>query len=311
MNSLRASGLVLAAGLGTRISALSRHRPKPLLPVGLTTPLAHATAQLRSAGVDRVVANAAHLAHQIERAGKPCGVEVVVERDGPLGTAGGIAACRDALGLSDAAPPDAIVAWNGDIFATVDVRALLAPLADDPRTLAALAVFGVTEPGVGNVGLDDDDRVVRIRARSFGKETKSAFFAAIHALSSMLARTAPARGDVFDEVYFPAMARGEVVRAIAIDAGSSTRVPWHDIGDLASYLAANLAQIDGKSLVAADAIVARDAHLDRVVVGAGARVARGVVLRECIVWPAAHVGRSVARGVVVDDATIVRLDPQS
>ena len=60
--------LLLCAGLGTRLRPLTEERPKPLVPV-LDRPLAaFAIDHLAAAGVRRVVANAHHLAEQIEPA---------------------------------------------------------------------------------------------------------------------------------------------------------------------------------------------------------------------------------------------------
>src|SRR5687768_14657188 len=124
------AGFVLAAGLGTRIHALSRNTPKPLLPVGLSTPFDRAVDALRAGGVERVVANASHLAHAIVERGRARDVAVVVEEDGPFGTAGGLANAR----------LDGDVAiWNGDIVADIDVRALVDAL---PGAGAVLAVRG-------------------------------------------------------------------------------------------------------------------------------------------------------------------------
>src|SRR5437868_650518 len=120
----------------TRIAQLSALRPKPLLPVGLTTPLALAVSALRAGGATVVAANASHLAQQLVDAGRVLSIDVVTEIDGPLGTAGGLSAVRDRL---DA---DFVAIWNGDIVADVDVRALRARLgAGRDDAVAALAVF--------------------------------------------------------------------------------------------------------------------------------------------------------------------------
>ncbi|MEO7095938.1 MAG: NTP transferase domain-containing protein, partial [Polyangiales bacterium] len=71
------AAIVLAAGQGTRIAELSARRPKPLLPLGLTTPLARAVAGLRAAGIAHIVVNASHRAADVFAAGRGLAVSVV------------------------------------------------------------------------------------------------------------------------------------------------------------------------------------------------------------------------------------------
>lgn len=284
---------MLAAGLGTRIGRLSRFRPKPLLPVGATTPLDHAVAKLRAAGARRVVANAAHLAEQVVARGAALGIEVVVER-APSGTAGGLAAAGDRF---DGAGRVAV--WNGDILADVDVRALIAALDAHPGALAALAVHDLGAPGHGNLGVAADGRVVRLRKQSFpalGDEVHGALFSAVHVLARPLVDRAPAEGCLVGDVYLPALAEGAELRAVTWSGA------WHDIGDPASYLAANLAQLDARrAWVLECASVAATVVLDASVVGAGAHVVGEGVLREVVVWPGATIAAPRTRAIAAFD----------
>ncbi len=293
MASVPLAGFVLAAGLGTRIGALSRRRPKPLLPVGLETPLSLAVSALRAGGAQTVVANASHLAEQVVDAGRRLEIDVVVERDGPLGTAGGLAAARPRL---DA---DAVAIWTGDIVADLDVAALHAAL--EGPALAALAVRDLRAPGQGNVGLDEDGRVVRLRDRSFGRETRGASFAAVHVVSREIVARAPSRGCLVGDVYLPLLEAGARLVAVPTDGR------WHDIGDVPSYLAANLATIDEreKGLVGRGAVVAPGIELDRAVLGEAARVDGAGLVREAVVWPGVRATAPLARAIVVADAEIV------
>ena len=52
--------LILAAGLGTRLGALSDERPKPLLPVCDIPLIRYAVALLRGAGIDEIAVNLHH-----------------------------------------------------------------------------------------------------------------------------------------------------------------------------------------------------------------------------------------------------------
>jgi len=59
-------GMILAAGLGTRLRPLTSYLPKPLLPVDGVTLLDRAATALSEAGVTRIAVNAHHRADRIE-----------------------------------------------------------------------------------------------------------------------------------------------------------------------------------------------------------------------------------------------------
>jgi mannose-1-phosphate guanylyltransferase len=298
---------ILAAGFGTRISALSRLRPKPLLPLGSTTPLARAVERLRAAGAGRIVANAAHLSEQIVAAGGVLGIEVVVE-GAPSGTAGGLAAARGRLRA------DRVAVWNGDIVADLDVGALVRAL-DEPHVAgparAALAVHDRRTPGHGNVGVAADGRIVRLRGVSFpalGEEAYGALFSAVHVLDRGLVERAPREGCLVGDLYLPALAEGAFLRAVPWDGA------WHDIGDVGSYLAANLALLDARAgagahpaLAFAGASIAPGVELRRSIVGAGACVEGDGVLEEVVVWPGAQARAPLSRAIVVGDGAVVEV----
>lgn len=275
------AGFVLAAGLGTRIGALSRLRPKPLLPIGASTAFERAVAALRAGGASRVFANASHLAEQVVARGHALNVAVSVEQGGPFGTAGGLShAAIDA---------DAVAIWNGDIVARIDVAPLAAALRND-NAAAVLAVRA--GEGRGNVGIGDDGAIVRLRERSFGREVRSAFFAAVQVLDRELVAAAPSRGCLVGDLLIPYLERG--ARLMAVD----TSGPWHDVGDLRSYLAANLAE----PVVLGD--VEPAVRVERSVVGEGARVSGAGLLDRVVVWPHARAIAPLSCAVVTESSVV-------
>lgn len=87
-------GMILAAGLGTRLRPLTDRTPKPLIPVGGVPMIAYPLALLRAAGIREVVINLHHLGGQIREAlgdGSACGMSIVYSEEDPiLDTGGGI-----------------------------------------------------------------------------------------------------------------------------------------------------------------------------------------------------------------------------
>ena len=111
-------GMVLAAGLGTRMRAVSETIPKPLVPLAGKPLIAHALESLERAGATEVVVNTHHLAAQIESfladyAARPGAPRIRVSREEErLETGGGV---RQALG------------WlGGDAFYVLNSDAVIA-----------------------------------------------------------------------------------------------------------------------------------------------------------------------------------------
>jgi mannose-1-phosphate guanylyltransferase len=267
--------MVLAAGLGTRLRPLTDLLAKPLVPVGDRPAIAHVIEHLRGAGVERIVVNAHHRASDVRAfaEGLPFEVQVSEEAD-LLGTAGGIARAARLLGDGD------VLVWNGDILAPVDVEAVVAKHVGE-----ATLVVQAMPLGQGPVGLDAEGRVVRLRKESFGEEATGGQFLGVSVLSAELRKRMPTKGGLVEDLLVPALARGAAVRA-HLFAG-----PWHDIGSVRSYLAANAAWLRTRGLDAwtgPGARVAPGVRLERTVVGAGAVVEGSGVLAGCVVWPGAR-----------------------
>jgi mannose-1-phosphate guanylyltransferase len=283
--------MILAAGLGTRLSPLTGELPKPLVPVGDRPALAHVAARLAAAGIGEAVLNTHHLAAAFtpERlAALPLALRVIHEPS-LLGTGGGLANAATLLGDGD------VVVWNGDILADVDVGALVAA----HRASGALATLVVTPrpAGEGTVGLGAGGRVVRLRGERFGDELAGGDFLGIHVLAPELRARLPAPGCILDDGYRPALRRGGFVGTFAV------RGPWDDIGTLASYLAANarwLARTGRDAYVHESARVAAGVDTRGSVIGAGATVTGAGAVRGSVVWPGACLEvKAPLEGVVV------------
>jgi dTDP-glucose pyrophosphorylase len=115
--------LLMAGGLGTRLSPLTNNCPKPLLKVGESPLLEIALKNFAEAGFKRFYISTHYMPEKIQQYfgdGKQWGVDITyVHEDSPLGTAG-------ALGLlpkSDIV--DDLIIMNGDILTNIDFNKLL------------------------------------------------------------------------------------------------------------------------------------------------------------------------------------------
>ena len=103
--------------------------------------------------------------------------------------------------------------------------------------------------------------------------------------------------------------RAEGARLIAHEIAGA----WHDIGDLDSYLRANLDLLAGRaSLVHETASVDERLVLDSVIVGERGRLRRGEAaagdeVRRVVVWPGASIAGPLENAIVVGSDRVIHV----
>ncbi len=288
--------MVLAAGFGTRLRPLTDERPKPLCPIGDRPQIDHVILRLAAAGVPRVVVNVFHLAEAYDdawRGAQPIPVSVVRETGTILGTAGGVANAAGAIGDGEC------LVYNGDILSGVDVAAVVA----EHRLSGAAATLVVKRSPGGRVGVGPDGHITRLRDVRHGVESWGAEYLGIAVLGAAIRARLPREGCLVGDVLIPAMREGVALGVFAFEGG------YADTGSLDEYLEANLAWLGERtSWVGEGAQVAPGVELDRVVVGAGARVEGSGRLERCVVWPNATARAPLARAIVTS-RTVVSVPP--
>jgi MurNAc alpha-1-phosphate uridylyltransferase len=131
--------MILCAGRGTRMGALTDARPKPMLPVAGRPLIDHALARAGEGGARRIVVNLHHLGAQI-RAHLAGRADVSFSEEAELlETGGGLVAARPLLGEAPFYALNADAIWTGS--------APLAPLAAawDPARMDALLLMVARE----------------------------------------------------------------------------------------------------------------------------------------------------------------------
>lgn len=235
-------GVVLAAGLGTRLRPLTDIRPKALCPVNNVPLVDWALERVRTVAQD-VAVNVHAGRAQMEEHLAGAGVQVSVEADAPLGTAGALGRLRDWI----AGRP--VLVGNADAWHCLDVRALVDGWdGDRPRLLV------VHDPARGDFG----------PWRYVGSTLLPwRIVAGLEASPSGL----------HDRVWMPALANGtlELVEAEG---------EFFDCGTPPDYLAANLCASGGESVVGEGAVV--EGELVRSVVWPGGVVGKDERLVESI-----------------------------
>lgn len=250
MNSLPdLAGVVLAAGLGTRLRPLTEVLPKALCPVAGEALVDGAVRRLRAVGITEIAVNVHHHRDRMIDHLAPLGVHVSVEEGAPLGTAGALGQLRDWIAGRPTLVHNADAWFAGDLQSFVE--------GWDGERIRLLTV--PARPGMA----DFDDRT----------------FAGVSLLPWWaVAPLEPVPSGLWEVSWRQATAEGRV-ELVDLDG------PWFDTGTPTNYLAANLAAHDGRSVIGAGATVDPSATIERSVVWSGAVVGPGEHLVEQIRAP--------------------------
>ena len=239
------AGVVLAAGLGTRLRPLTDLRPKALCPVANVALVDLALARiggLCSEVAVNVHAGRAAMEEHLARAGRP--VHVSVEEPEPLGTAGALGRLRPWVAGR------AVLVANADAWHRFD----LSRLVD---------------------GWDGERiRLLVVRDEARGDFGPWRYIGSALMPSTEVEQLAPVPSGLYETSWAAAAAAG---RLELVPAGDG---PFFDCGRPDTYLAANLAASGGVSVIGPGAVV--EGEVIRSVVWPDAVVAAGERLVECI-----------------------------
>lgn len=313
-------GMLLAAGLGTRMRPLTRSLSKPAMPLLGDPMVVHGLRALATTGVTRAVVNLHHRPEDVRRATadpRSFDLDVVYfsEEAELMGTAG---ALRHAARWLRAA--DVVAVRNGDFLADIDAAAALA--CHRASGLPATMVLTAPRPGYTPVPVSDDGRVL-----GFGDDAPRdrvahrLTFTGLHFLdASLLDRLPPGRSDLVPALYAdlaregrlgafvhhgfwwefgdPRSYRDGVLRLLGLSPAERDRVLHHDpvslLGNVPVAVGPGAGWDDGVEWSGAVAVGAgcridRRARLADTVLLPGCRVGRRAVLRGCLVGPGATV----------------------
>jgi NDP-sugar pyrophosphorylase family protein len=229
-------GMILAAGLGTRLRPLTDHRPKALVEVNGRTLLEITLARMRSLGITDVIINAHHFAEMITdylKGNSNFGMNLAISlEDNLLDTGGGLkkAAYFFHEDVSDSAEP--ILLHNVDVISNIDIQGMLRFHVEQ----GALATLAVQDRKTSRYLLFDGDGCLRGRKSDNNVErnsdqitpsTRLRGFCGIHILSpSLLTRMSEVGAFSIITSYVRLAAEGEKILAFCADP-----YYWRDLGN--------------------------------------------------------------------------------
>lgn len=291
-------GMIVAAGLGTRLRPLTEWLPKPAVPVRGLPMIAYGLELLASAGVSEVVINVHHLPDALMEAAersRPRGLALRFshERD-LLHTGGAIRRVASFLRESETS-----VILGGDMIVDLDLPGLIRGHAASGRSVSAVLADDPRVARFGSVGLDDAGRMRRIGKRfDLGGETQRGLYTWVNVLSARAYDAMPDR-DVFNHLEdwwgpLAAQSPGEVGGVVL----SPPDCAWTPVGTPGEYLAANFSPTPLRYFDADARARERGARIEpAVIAGPGAEIAPDARLERVVVWP----GERVAPGTRASD----------
>ncbi len=137
--------MILAAGLGTRLRALTDNRPKALVEIGSRTLLEITLARLRAFGISDVIVNVHHFGDMIIeylKTHNDFGMRIAISREEVLlDTGGGLKKAAYFFGDDSSSREVPFLVHNVDVISTIDLQRMV-QFHTENQALATLAVQG-------------------------------------------------------------------------------------------------------------------------------------------------------------------------
>lgn len=156
------SVMMFAAGLGTRMGALTAEQPKPMIPVAGKPLIDHAFALVNAYGADRIVANLHYKPEPLIRHLENAGVRVSHEHPEILETGGGLRAALPLLGDAPVFTMNTDAVWSGP-NPLAQLAGLWDPQKMDALLLCIPAPNAIGHTGTGDFIIGPDNRAQRGR----------------------------------------------------------------------------------------------------------------------------------------------------
>lgn len=235
------NAIIMAGGEGTRLKSVTGDLPKPMVPLAGRPLLEHILALLKKNGVERVCLSLCYrpdaiMEHFGDGSGFGMHIEYNVQKT-PLGTAGGVKACRDFTGGRD------FLVISGDSACDFDLKALMEAHRRH-RPAVTMALYAHETPlAYGTVLTDTAGRVVSFLEKPvWARVVSDLVNTGLYVISPEAMDLVP-EGAVFDfaKDLFPLLLRrGMAIRALPMEGY------WCDVGTPRAYHQCNLDALDGR-----------------------------------------------------------------
>jgi NDP-sugar pyrophosphorylase family protein len=278
--ALKAAGMILAAGLGTRLKPLSDLRPKALMEIGGQSIISYLIDKLLSAGIEDIYINLYYKSDLIINYIKNLHTTANInfsEEEQLLGTAGGLRRVLEKFNLCDRS----LVLIHGDIWCDADLKALL-----EQEYYAGLVCIKdrLLEGYSGSIACDEAHNIVELGRyyKSSKLSCHKGFFSGIHMLSEGALNDVRMsdKSCLIGELYPQWLHSNKNIKAYM------TNADYDDLGSLKRLWQRNLKIIKNhnvKNIIHPRARVENGVFIDGVVIGADAYVKKGAHIKNSVI----------------------------
>ncbi len=233
-------GMLLAAGMGTRLLPITETLPKPLVPVLNLPNILHIVFLLRRAGIRDLVINTFHLGDQLSRwlgNGEKYGVKISYSPETILlGTGGGV---KHAESFFKGEP---FVLCNSDFVTDVDI----APVLEAHRKNKALATMVLVDDAAKKkkyapVGTTPAGNLCSLPKYESQKPARTGFFTGIHVLENSCLQYLKDEPSGINQVLYPQLMQAHPAKVFG--EYCSPRF-WLDTGEVDELLKTSLSLIE-------------------------------------------------------------------
>jgi mannose-1-phosphate guanylyltransferase len=287
-------GVILAAGLGTRLYPLTAFRAKPAIPF-LNRPLIQCSRDLLlGAQITEIVINTHHLPQSVSEALKgeartPRHQISFSHEEEILGTAGAIGKVRDFL------QGDTFVVCNGKIYFEQDLEPIIRFHRDQHNLVTLVLVPHSPEDTYASVWVDDQDNITGFRPECEGN---SFVFTGVHILDPQIFDFIPeGPSETVNDLYPRLIQEGHRVQAFVSDAY------WCECSTAGDYLSKSLEVLRRRNL---DNLIANEAETswDGLIAAPSVRIGPNCALKNSILWDDVRVGEGSTLSQVIVTAEV-------
>jgi mannose-1-phosphate guanylyltransferase/phosphomannomutase len=233
-------GMILGAGLGTRLLPITERYPKPLVPVLNLANVLHTIALLKRHGIQEIVMNLFHLPERIEEFMKDLNIKDVSlyfsKESTLLGTGGGVKKAESLLGKNP------FVLANCDFISNLNLSSVIQQhFSKNAWATMALLNDPERQKLYSPVGVDENSCVCSLPRKRISEPAREGIFTGVHVLGPEVFSFLEEKPSGINEVLYPSLMDTNPEKALGCFVDDAF---WFDTGDIPALWQSSMSLLD-------------------------------------------------------------------